>query len=431
MISWKAVQQQIERNLPNMKIYPAKIRNLDSNYEQTTDLKSYFENYYPEMDMNILTKQIAKEQTELATKKKPVEKSESIMSEFLHETSPKISKLDYIPGQLTNLPSQLSLCLPDFDKLYLYGVPRSDSFLMATALIVKKDFLFYDNKKQKDDYVKDKKMELAMCLRDYFNDENYRMLGAKRSDMENELIGGYEVNDVNRWYIANYHKVNIVMLNLISNTFQMASSWNDMYPVVIMIIENDVYLPILNNQGENIFLANVLKKIREQYMEQPNPLITQFNKKMTIKQKKQNKKNEKFQDLSKKIHKDHNSESDEYESQIDSETESEPDIETEFEPDIENELKTNKDEESDIELTVTYPEYSDTDSDEKNVVIKKKVSLKKSLINKENNYTKSQLQKMNLTDLKSIAKENNISLTKDSKAKKKADLLEEVLDVLF
>ena len=221
------------------------------------------------------------------------------------------------------------------------------------------------------------------------------------------------------------------MLNLISNTFQMASSWNDMYPVVIMIIENDVYLPILNNQGENIFLANVLKKIREQYMEQPNPLITQFNKKMTIKQKKQNKKNEKFQDLSKKIHKDHNSESDEYESQIDSETESEPDIETEFEPDIENELKTNKDEESDIELTVTYPEYSDTDSDEKNVVIKKKVSLKKSLINKENNYTKSQLQKMNLTDLKSIAKENNISLTKDSKAKKKADLLEEVLDVLF
>lgn len=69
MISWQIIQKEINKHLPNIKIPDVKIRNLDTKYEQSTDLKKYFETYYPETEMNILTSQIEKEKAELAESK--------------------------------------------------------------------------------------------------------------------------------------------------------------------------------------------------------------------------------------------------------------------------------------------------------------------------------------------------------------------------
>lgn len=408
MISWKSVQQQIEKNMHSMKINPIKIRNLNSQYEQTTDLKSYFETYYPEAELDILNQYIEKEQVELEESKSAPK--ESNHNEYDLESN-KSSKIDFAPNQLMTLPSDLEGCLPDFDKLYLYGVPRSDSFLMAITLIAKKDFLFYDNKKQKEDHIKDKKIHLAMCLRDYYKEYNYRMLGEKRSDMENELIESNELGNANRWYIANYYKVNIVLLNLTANTYSLISAWNEEYPVVIMVLESDIYLPILNNQGENIFPNSIIKDIKTKFEEFVNPLITSFDKKLKNKQKKEAKDTKNFKDLSQDLSK--NPKSDE----VVNETESETDSEDEYE-DMEGY-------DSDIKLEIT----NEMESSDEEVIIKKKVSLKKSPIKLNN--TESQLKKMNLSDLKTVAKENNICITKDSKQKKKADLLDEILKTLF
>ena len=68
MISWKDIEQQIKKNLPQMNIKNVEIRNINPNFEQTTDLKTFFEDYYPEMEMDIMRAQIQKEQIELSEK---------------------------------------------------------------------------------------------------------------------------------------------------------------------------------------------------------------------------------------------------------------------------------------------------------------------------------------------------------------------------
>lgn len=415
MISWKDIEYQIKKNLPQMNIKNVEIRNINPNFEQTTDLKAFFEDYYPEMEMDIMTAQIQKEQIELAQKTDSQPVTNTVRRT---ETKPK---MDFTPHQIMELPSQLVSILPDSDKLCIYGVPRADSFLMATMLIVKKDFMFYDNKKQKDDYIKDRKMQLAMCLKDYFKENNYRLLGSRKGDMENELINEHELSDFNRWYIADYYKVNILVLNLVNRTFQYVSSWDIDYPVVLMLQENDIYLPILNTQGENIFPLDIIKIITKHFEEEKNPLVVGYDKKMKQKVKKEIKKSEKFKDLSKIVNQ---------ENQDEVESESETDNDTESEPEL-------SDDESDVELKVNYNveedneedvEQEDNDNGDEQVKISnKKVSQKKPL---KHSYTKSKVNKMTLTDLKTVAKNMNISLSKDSKAKKKADLLAEVLEQL-
>lgn len=184
-----------------------------------------------------------------------------------------------MPNQLLDLPIQLINCLPEANKLCLYGVTRSDSFLMSISYITNKDFLFYDNRGQKDDHIKDKKMELAVCLNDYFKENKYRLIGGNRSNMENQLINENTVNDIIRWYIADYYKVNIVMINLVNQTYQLASLWNPKYPIVIMVMEDDIYLPVLHSQSDNIFPISVLDKIKTCFKLQQNPLIAKYEKK--------------------------------------------------------------------------------------------------------------------------------------------------------
>lgn len=404
MISWKFVEQQINKNLSNMNIKNVEIRNLNPNFEQTTDLKTFFEGYYPEMEMDVMTAQIQKEQIELAQKKTEKTSEPTVKNESKQ-------KLEFTPHQIMELPSQLNNILPYSDKLCVYGVPRANSFLMATMSIVKKDFIFYDNKKHKDDYIKDRKLQLAMCLKDYFKENNYRLLGSRKGDMENELINENELGNANRWYIANYYKVNIIVLNLVNKTFQYVSSRNDEYPVVFMLHENDIYLPILNTQGENIFPIDIISNIIKHFEKHKNPLVESYDKKMKNKEKKQTKENQKFKDLSKIIDKDKDNEESDNEESSDEDTESEPEIL----------------EDSDVELKVNYnvkKESDDEESDEEEVVMQKGVSKKSK---EKQKHSKSQINKMTLTELKTVAKEMNINLSKDSKSKKKGELLAEIL----
>jgi hypothetical protein len=411
MISWKDIEQQIKKNLPQMNIKNVEIRNINPNFEQTTDLKTFFEDYYPEMEMDIMRAQIQKEQIELSQKPE---------QEVVIRRTENKPKLDFTPHQIMELPSQLVNILPNSDKLCIYGVPRADSFLMATMSIVKKDFIFYDNKKQKDDYIKDRKMQLAMCLKDYFKENNYRLLGSRKADMENELINEHELSDFNRWYIADYYKVNILVLNLVNKTFQYTSSWNVDHPVVLMLQENDIYLPVLNTQGENIFPLDIIKVITKYYEEEKNPLVVSYDKKMKQKAKKEIQKSEKFKDLSKLV--------DGVAVESESESDKESDNDTESEPEI-------SDTESDIELKVNYNVDEDEDNDDadddadddEEIKANGKILHKKPM---KGVYTKLQVNKMTLTELKSVAKNMNISLSKDSKSKKKADLLAEIVEKL-
>lgn len=404
MFNWKNIEQQIKKNLSAMNITDVKIRNLNTNFEQTTDLKLFFENYYPEMDMDIMVAQIQKEQNELSqrTSTPQITNNNDIVKEVKGDKDIIKSKLEFMPNQIMELPSQLYNILPESDVLYIYGVPRTDSFLMSIALIVNKNFLFFDNKKKKDDYIRDMKTQLTMYLKDYFHEKNYRLLGIKRSDMEAELFNDNELSDFNRLYVADHYKINIVIINLINKTYQLASVWNDKYPVVIMICENDVYLPVLNNKGENVFTCDVLKSVKMSFVESVNPLVELYNKKIINKQKKEDGK--KFHDISKFT----NITKEESESESDNN-----DNDTESEP------------ESDIEINVKYELGNDDndDNDESNSDDEPE-SIKPSV----KTYNKSSISKMTLVELKDIAKEMNICLSKGTKKKRKGELVEDILN---
>lgn len=405
MFNWKNIEQQIKKNLSAMNITDVKIRNLNTNFEQTTDLKLFFENYYPEMDMDIMVAQIQKEQNELSqrTSTPQITNNNDIVKEVKGDKDIIKSKLEFMPNQIMELPSQLYNILPESDVLYIYGVPRTDSFLMSIALIVNKNFLFFDNKKKKDDYIRDMKTQLTMYLKDYFHEKNYRLLGIKRSDMEAELFNDNELSDFNRLYVADHYKINIVIINLVNKTYQLASVWNDKYPVVIMICENDVYLPVLNNKGENVFTGDVLKSVKMSFVESVNPLVELYNKKIINKQKKEDGK--KFHDISKFTNIKKKEESESESDNNDNDTESEP--------------------ESDIEINVKYELGNDDndDNDESNSDDEPE-SIKPSV----KTYNKSSISKMTLVELKDIAKEMNICLSKGTKKKRKGELVEDILN---
>jgi hypothetical protein len=417
MISWKSIEQQIKKHLSNMNIEDVKVRNLNTNFEQTTDLKTFYEDYYPEMEMDIMTAQIQQEQEEISNRNKYETKPTIEINESQNNHELR-SNLEFSPNQISKIPSHLTNILPNSDELCIYGVPRNDSFLMSVTLIVKKDFLFYD--KRKEDFVKDKKMELALCLKDYFKEYNYIFLGAKRADMEEELINSSELNDYNRWYIANYYKVNIIIINLVNKTYQLVSSWNTDYPVILILNENDIYLPVLCAQGENIFPIDMLKTIMQHLEEQKNPLVVSYDKKMASKLKQQQKKKEQFKDLSNMNEKQEKQEKQVSESD-ESDTESEPEIISD---------------DSDIEIKVNYQinnddennDENDDENDEKNVK-KSSKKVNKSFSSKSKlNKSKSEIKKMILTDLKVVAKDMGIAMSQNSKAKKKSELLDEILE---
>jgi polyhydroxyalkanoate synthesis regulator protein len=180
-----------------------------------------------------------------------------------------------------------------------------------------------------------------------------------------------------------------------------------------MLNENDIYLPILCAQGENIFPIDMLKTIMKHFDEQQNPLVVTYDKKMVNRLKKQEKTKEKFKDLS-------------------IITEQKEKAETESESDTESEPEIISDD-SDIEIKVNYQfsnkEDNEESSDDEKVVKKSSKNAKKSFSPKSRpNKSKSQIRQMSVAELKNVAKDMGIALTHNSKAKKKAELLDDILE---
>lgn len=428
MLNWKTVQTEIKKHLKTTHGRQIRIRNLDPKFEQQTDVARYFQSYYPEIKIDMLKQRIEKEKQELMAHKTVSEPStsfDSIISDAEVETNG--SNFEILPNQLMNLPNQLTTCFPDFDKLCLYGLPRKDSFITSIALVTKKDFLFYDNKKQKMNFVKDKKMEYAMCLTDYYSDNSYRLLGVSRSEIQQEIINSDTLSQISQWYIADYYKINIVVISLTNQSYHLVSSWNDEYPIVVMILENNIYMPILNTMGENTFDHEVMKQIKINFKEEDNPLVDAFNKKLANRAKRQSKK----KDISNNIidtldynqlddnNPDDNDETTSTDTCKDSENTSDA-IEDNMENNVDNKTETTED------VKGTTEDVKGITEDVKGT----KEDVKETTEDVEPVLTKYHVKKSNLPQLKEIAKKLNINLSRDGKSKKKLELMEEILEQL-
>lgn len=261
MLNLSVLINNIKQNSSRMQLDDVVVRNVNPIFEQTTNISKFFESYYPEVDIKNMHNVIYEP---LAATKEVAEEQ-------------KNKKLNFTAGQILELPNKLSKCLPNFNNLCLYGVSRIDSFITSIVLITNKEFMFYSTK-QKDDTIKDKKMEYALNFRNYFRDYKYQIFKDKRLELEDQLINNTEINDVTRWFISNYYNVNIVILNLKDETYTLTSVWNSDYPIAIMINEDDIYIPLLNTQTENIFASKIISDINSEFKENENPLITKYMK---------------------------------------------------------------------------------------------------------------------------------------------------------
>lgn len=274
MLNLSVLVNNIKQNSDRMQLNDVVIRNINTIFEQTTNIPSFFEKYYPEVDIKNMHNVIYE----------PLD----VAKETVEEQPTK--KLNFVAGQILELPNKLSKCLPNFHNLCLYGVSRIDSFITSIVLITNKEFMFYSTK-QKDDTIKNKKMEYALNFRNYYRDYKYQVFKDKRMELEDQIINETELNDISRWFIANYYNVNIVILNLKEETYTLTCVWNSDYPIAIMINEDDVYIPLLNTQSENIFPSKIISDISAEFREKENPLITKYVKFLM------SKKNDDYEDI--------------------------------------------------------------------------------------------------------------------------------------
>ncbi len=263
MLNLSVLINNIKHNSDRMQIDDVIVRNVNPIFEQTTNIPKFFEKYYPEVDIKNMHNVIYE----------PI-----VITQEIEEQPTK--KLNFASGQILELPNKLSKCLPNFNNLCLYGVSRIDSFITSIVLITNKEFMFYSTK-QKDDTIKDKKMEYALNFRNYYRDYKYQIFKDKRMELEDQLINNTEINDITRWFISNYYNVNIVILNLKEETYTLTSVWNSDYPIVIMINEDDIYIPLLNTQSENIFPSKIISDINAEFKEKENPLVSKYIKFLT------------------------------------------------------------------------------------------------------------------------------------------------------
>ena len=85
----------------------------------------------------------------------------------------------------------------------------------------------------------------------------------KRTDMLNGLLNSDYFDKSNITYATDYFKINLIILNLTDRTYLVPRDIKQSYKLLIIINDNDTYLPILNSNGNHLHSNQILSSINK------------------------------------------------------------------------------------------------------------------------------------------------------------------------
>lgn len=206
-------------------------------------------------------------------------------------TNESNTDIRYQHHQVIDIPKKLNDIFDNVlgDDYYLFGVDKDRGFIMSLLYIISKNFKLKDIKTQKQ-YCQELKKNLIEKLPKYFKEKCYGSLNFNRTQMENNLHNDiYDKQII--CYISDYYNLNLIVFDYNKSSYLNGYEYNDNRNNVIIIVNDNVYLPLVHIYGElpNKFIYKCLinkyktsNKVNKISKEEVSVLTTELDTKPEI-----------------------------------------------------------------------------------------------------------------------------------------------------
>ena len=177
---------------------------------------------------------------------KTLEESEPI--KYLIDNKTKINNAIITRYQLTN-------------QYYIYGVDKRDSFIRSLLYIIDNSLINYD-KNDVDKFICSlrNKMGLELEKKKYYQIYNYRKYKYKKDNIKDTLLNNKIIGDDVKHYLADYFKVNIIVINSkLNNNYRIINEFSNIRGNCYLLeFQNNIYQPILHDTNSIQYTKNNL-----------------------------------------------------------------------------------------------------------------------------------------------------------------------------
>lgn len=176
------------------------------------------------------------------------------------------NEIIYIENGIINIPKNLNDIFDDLisDDYYLFGVSKTNSFLMSLLYIISSDFKY--KKENKAPFVELLIENLIKNLPEYFKQNKYSSMDFSRTKMMEQLKQN-EIDNAIIYYISDYYNINLIVLNYNKMTYITGKDYKEDNKNVIMINNYNDFIPLLHIYGEcpnNLIYKSIINKLEIQ-----------------------------------------------------------------------------------------------------------------------------------------------------------------------
>lgn len=167
-----------------------------------------------------------------------------------NKTIEEIEKLRYLIDNKTKITSSIIERYKLTNEHYIYGIDKRDSFIRSLLYIIDNSLINYD-KNEVDKFICSlrNKMGIELEKKKYYQIYNYRKCKYKKDNIKDTLLNNKIIEDDVKHYLADYFKLNIIVINSKLNTnYRIINQFSNIRGNCYLIeFENNIYQPILHN----------------------------------------------------------------------------------------------------------------------------------------------------------------------------------------
>jgi len=172
-------------------------------------------------------------------------------------------------NSIINIPKKINDIFDNLisDDYYLYGVSKTNSFLMSVLYILSPDFKFKN--KDKQTFIKILIDNLEKELPQYYKEGNYTSFNINK----NKVIQNLKNNIIDSsvlYYISDYYNSNIIVIDYHNMKYLTGKQYNMEKKNIIIINNENDYIPLIQMYGE--FPTNIIYKLVINKLELKNKL---------------------------------------------------------------------------------------------------------------------------------------------------------------
>jgi hypothetical protein len=239
-INTALITKLIKNNEQNIEIK----LNTDPTFEQSVDFKTFNRSEPDEVENTNLP----------------------ITSNSSNSSNSSNNEIIYIENGIINIPKNLNDIFNDLisDDYYLFGVSKTNSFLMSLLYIISTDFKY--KKENKNPFVELLIENLIKNLPEYFKQNKYSSMDFSRTKMMEQLKQN-EIDKAIIYYISDYYNINLIVLNYNKMTYITGKDYKEDNKNVIIINNYNDYIPLLHIYGEcpsNLIYKSIINKLEIQ-----------------------------------------------------------------------------------------------------------------------------------------------------------------------